>query len=153
MITEGEKAPTFSVKNQNGEMVSLSDFAGKRTVLYFYPKDDTPGCTTEGLDFSALRKEFEKHNTSIFGISRDTIESHKRFCNKYGFSIDLLSDEDGKILEAYDAWGEKNTFGKKSMGIIRSTVLIDESGTVVKHWRNVQAQGHAKKVLQFIASL
>ena len=153
MITEGNKAPAFSSKNQNGETVSLTDVAGKRAVLYFYPKDDTPGCTTEGLEFSALREEFEKHNTKIFGISKDTVKSHKKFCDKHKFSIDLLSDEDGNMLEAYDAWGEKNTFGKKTMGIIRSTVLIDENGTIVKHWKNVQAQGHAQKVLQFIVSL
>lgn len=152
MITEGEKAPTFSAKNQNGEKISLTDLAGKQVVLYFYPKDDTPGCTTEGLEFSALRTAFEKHNTVIFGISKDTVESHKRFCDKHGFGIDLLSDEDGKMIEAYDAWGEKNTFGKKSTGIIRSTVLIDENGTVAKHWKSVQAKGHAEKVLQFITS-
>ncbi len=153
MITEGERAPTFSVRNQNGEMVSLTNLVGKRAVLYFYPKDDTPGCTTEGLEFSALREEFEKYNTSIFGISKDTVESHKQFCSKHGLSIDLLSDEDGKMLEAYGAWGEKNKFGKKSMGIIRSTVLIDESGVVVKHWKSVQAQGHAQEALHLVSEL
>ena len=153
MITEGERAPSFSSKNQNGETVSLTDIAGKRVVLYFYPKDDTPGCTTEGLEFSALRKEFEKYNTVIFGVSKDTVESHKRFCDKHGFSIDLLSDEGGTMLEEYGAWGEKNKFGKKSLGIIRSTVLLDENGVALKHWKKVQAQGHAEKVLRYVASL
>ena len=153
MITEGKEAPDFSLKNQNGEEVSLADLAGKRVVLYFYPKDDTPGCTTEGLEFSALREEFEKHNVAVFGISKDTVESHKKFCDKYKFSIDLLSDESGKTLEVYNAWGEKNKFGKKSMGIIRSTVLLNESGMVAKHWKSVQAQGHAQKVLEYITTL
>lgn len=153
MTPDGEKAPAFSAKNQNGETVSLADMAGKRVVLYFYPKDDTPGCTTEGLEFSALQKEFEKHNTSVFGISKDTVESHKQFCNKHSFSIDLLSDEDGSMIKAYGAWGEKNKFGKKSTGIIRSTVLLDENSMIIKRWKSVQAQGHAQKVLQFIQSL
>ena len=153
MITEGQKAPVFSLKNQNEEIISLADLAGKRVILYFYPKDDTPGCTTEGLEFSALREEFEKHNAVVFGISKDTTDSHKKFCDKYGFGIDLLSDESGETLEAYGAWREKNNYGKKSMGIARSTVVVDENGTVLKHWKTVQAQEHAQKVLDFISSL
>lgn len=152
MITKGQKAPDFSLKNQNGEEVSLADLAGKKVLLYFYPKDDTPGCTTEGLEFSALQKEFEKQNAIVFGISKDGVASHKKFCDKHGFTIDLLSDESGETLEAYDAWQEKNTFGKKSMGIVRSTVLVNEDGNIAEHWKNVQAQGHAQKALDFIAS-
>ena len=152
MITEGQKAPPFSLKNQDGEEVSLDDCAGKRVVLYFYPKDDTPGCTTEGIEFTQLKDEFEKHNTIVFGISKDTVDSHKKFCDKHGFSIELLSDESGETIEAYGAWQEKNNFGKKAMGIVRSTVLLDESGTTLKHWKNVQAAGHAKEVLDFITA-
>ncbi|MCY4577060.1 MAG: peroxiredoxin [Candidatus Kaiserbacteria bacterium] len=150
MILEGQEAPAFLLKNQDGGEVSLDKLKGKWVVLYFYPKDDTPGCTTEGLEFSALRKEFEKHNAVVFGISKDTVESHKKFCEKHKFSIDLLSDEGGEMIEAYGAWREKNSFGKKTMGIVRSTVLIDASGTVIKHWKSVQAQGHAQQVLATI---
>ena len=152
MITEGQKAPPFSLKNQDGEEVSLDDCVGKRVVLYFYPKDDTPGCTTEGIEFTQLKNEFEKHNAIVFGISKDTVDSHKKFCDKHGFSIALLSDESGEMIEAYGAWQEKNNFGKKAMGIVRSTVLLDESGTILKHWKTVQAAGHAKEVLDFITT-
>ena len=150
MITEGQKAPPFSLKNQDGKEVSLTDMAGRRAVLYFYPKDDTPGCTTEGLEFSALKEEFEKQNTVVFGISKDTVDSHKKFCDKHGFGIDLLSDESGTMIEQYDAWQEKNNFGKKAMGIVRSTVVIDENGTVIKQWKTVKAAGHAEEVLKYI---
>ena len=150
---EGQKAPAFSLENQDGEMVSLADLAGKRVVLYFYPKDDTPGCTTEGLEFSALREEFEKENTVVYGISKDSVTSHKKFCDKHGFGIDLLSDESGEMIEAYGAWREKSNFGKKSMGIVRSTVLVDENSTIRKHWETVKAQGHAQQVLTAINSL
>ena len=152
MIQEGEKASDFTLKNQKGEEVSLSGFVGKNVVLYFYPKDDTPGCTTEGMEFSALRERFEENNTVVLGVSKDSVESHKKFCDKYEFSIDLLSDEDGAVVEAYGAWQEKNTFGKKQTGIVRSTVLIDEQGVIKKHWNNVKAQGHAQEVLDFISS-
>ena len=153
MITEGQKASTFSLKNQNGEEVSLAGYTGKRIVLYFYPKDDTPGCTTEGIEFSQLKDEFEKQNTIVFGISKDTVDSHKKFCDKHGFNIELLSDESGETVEAYGAWQEKNNFGKKAMGIVRSTVVIDEEGVVIKHWKVVQAAGHAEEVLNYIKSL
>lgn len=150
MIQEGEKAPDFRAKNQNGEEISLADLSGKNVVLYFYPKDDTPGCTTEGMEFSAYKEKFEEQNTVVLGISKDSVESHKKFCDKYKFSIDLLSDEDGTVVEAYGAWQEKNNFGKKQMGIVRSTVLIDEQGIIKKHWKNVTVQGHAQEVLNII---
>lgn len=150
---EGKKAPAFSLENQDGEMVSLADLVGKRAVLYFYPKDDTPGCTTEGLEFSALWEEFEKQNAVVFGISKDSVTSHKKFCDKHRFGVDLLSDESGEMIEAYGAWQEKSNFGKKSMGIVRSTVLVDENGAILKHWKTVKAQGHAQQVLTFIDSL
>ena len=139
-IKEGERAPEFTLKNQNGEPVSLANVAGKKVVVYFYPKDDTPGCTLEGQEFSALQKEFEKYNTIVFGVSKDTVDSHSQFCNKYDFSIDLLSDEDGTVLRAYGALQEQGA-------IVRSTVLIDENTNIQKHWDNVQPQGHAQQVL------
>ena len=147
MIEKGKKAPAFSLKNQNGGTVSLADYVGKKVILYFYPKDDTPGCTSEGLEFSALKEEFEKHNTVIFGISRDTVDSHKKFHEKYGFTIDLLSNESGEVLEEYDALRERDGGGT---GIARSTVFIDEEGVVHNHWRTVEAKGHAQAVLAYI---
>ena len=147
MIEEGRKAPTFHLLNQDGKEISLTDFAGKHVALYFYPKDDTPGCTVEGQQFSALHDDFAKKNTVVFGVSKDSVESHKKFHEKYAFKIDLLSDEEGKMLEAYDAWREKNNYGKTYMGIVRSTVLINPNGKIQKHWRNVKADGHAEKVL------
>ena len=152
MNMEDKKAPAFTLQNQNGEEVSLANFVDKKVILYFYPKDDTPGCTTEGLGFSALKKEFEKHNTIVLGISKDTVGSHKKFCDKYNFTIDLLSDESRKTIEAYGAWQKKNIFGKKQMGIVRSTVLIDKNGVVQKHWKTVDPKNHAQEVLDFISS-
>ena len=153
MITEGQKAEGFVLRDQDGTMVSLSDYAGKRVVLYFYPKDDTPGCTVEGMEFSRLKEEFSNHNTVVLGISKDTVESHKDFCNKHELSIRLLSDGSGDVLGAYDALREQKDNGKKSAGIVRSTVFIDENGTVRRHWKGVQPEGHARNVLEFIASL
>ena len=150
MSMEGQKAPLFTLRNQLGEEVSLADFMGKKVILYFYPKDDTSGCTTEGQEFSTLKKDFEKHNTVILGISKDTVESHKKFCDKYNFTIDLLSDENGRTIKAYNAWQEKSAFGKKQMGIVRSTVLIDENGIIQKHWKTVKPQTHAQQVLDII---
>ena len=152
MIAEGEKAPAFSLKNQDGKEISLADCAGRRVVLYFYPRDDTPGCTVEGKEFSALAGEFEKLNTTVFGVSKDSAESHKKFCEKYRFTVDLLSDEEGTMLEVYGAWREKKNYGKTYMGIARSTVVINEKGDIVKYWKTVQAPGHAQKVLDFLRS-
>lgn len=152
MIKEGKKAPDFTLQNQEGEEVSLEDFAGQKVVLYFYPSDDTPGCTLEGQEFSALKEKFEANNTIVLGVSKDTVDSHKKFCKKYKFTVDLLSDEGGAVVEAFGAWREKVSFGRKKETIVRSTVLIDEKGKIEKHWKTVKPAGHAQQVLDFVAS-
>jgi thioredoxin-dependent peroxiredoxin len=152
-IEVGKKAPAFSLPADSGSKVSLADYAGKRLVLYFYPKDDTPGCTTEAREFSAAIKKFAKLNAAVVGVSKDTVEKHCKFRDKYGLTIPLLSDEDGKVLEKYGAWGEKNMYGKKSMGIVRTTVVIDDKGVVRKIYPKVRVAGHVDKVLEELAAL
>jgi thioredoxin-dependent peroxiredoxin len=144
---EGKKAPAFSLPADDGSTVSLKSLAGKKAVLYFYPKDDTPGCTTEGIAFSALKKKFEAAKTVVLGISKDSVEKHCKFRDKHGLTVRLLSDEDGKMLEAYGVWGEKSLYGRKFMGITRTTFLIDEKGVVRKVWPKVKVNGHAEEVL------
>jgi peroxiredoxin Q/BCP len=152
-VTVGKSAPSFSLKNQDDETVKLSDHAGKWVVLYFYPKDDTPGCTIEACDFTGGLKAFEKLDAVVLGASRDSTESHRKFIAKYKLKIDLLSDPKHEVLEKYGAWGEKVLYGKKSLGIIRSTVLIDPNGKVAYHWPKVSAKGHADAVKEKIAEL
>ncbi|MBX3506724.1 MAG: peroxiredoxin [Parvibaculum sp.] len=144
---EGKKAPAFSLPADDGSKVSLKSLAGKKAVLYFYPKDNTPGCTTEGIAFSALKKKFDAASTVVLGISKDSIEKHCKFRDKHNLSVRLLSDEEGKMLEAYGVWTEKSLYGRKFMGIVRSTVLIDEKGVVRKLWPKVKVNGHAEEVL------
>ena len=144
---EGKKAPAFSLPADDGSTVSLKSLAGKKAVLYFYPKDDTPGCTTEGIAFSALKKKFDAANTVVLGISKDSIEKHCKFRDKHNLTVRLLSDEEGKMLEAYGVWTEKSLYGRKFMGIERSTFLIDEKGIVRKVWPKVKVNGHAEDVL------
>ena len=153
MIEEGKKAPAFSLPASTGGKVSLSDFAGKRLVLYIYPKDDTPGCTTEAKDFAAARERLAALSAEVVGLSKDSIEAHCKFAKKHGFDIALLSDPEGKVIEKYGAWGEKNMYGKKSMGIVRTTVVIDERGVVRKIFPKVRVAGHVDKVLEVLASL
>lgn len=148
MLEVGKKAPNFELKNNNDELVSLSDLKGKNVVLYFYPKDNTPGCTIEAQDFSALKKEFEKTDTIILGVSKDSIKKHQNFINKYDLKIDLLADEDGETCEEYGVIKEKSMFGKKYMGIDRSTFLIDKIGKISKIWRSVKVKNHADEVLE-----
>ena len=136
----GSKAPTFLLPADDGSTVSLKSLAGKKTVLYFYPKDDTPGCTTEAIAFSALRKKFEAAGTAVLGVSKDTVDKHK-------LTVRLLSDEEGKMLEDYGVWAEKSLYGRKFMGINRTTFLIDEKGVVRKVWPKVKVAGHAEEVL------
>jgi peroxiredoxin Q/BCP len=152
MIEEGKKAPAFSLPSSTGTKVSLKDFAGKRLVVYFYPRDDTPGCTTEAKDFQAAAKRFAQLGAAVVGISKDSVETHCKFSAKYGLGFPLLSDADGKVIEKYGAWGEKNMYGKKSMGIVRSTVVIDEDGVVRKVFPKVRVDGHIDKVLEALAS-
>lgn len=146
MLENGAKAPAFTLKNQDGEKVSLSDLKGQKVVLYFYPKDDTPGCTKEAEGFKSLYQKFKKQNIHIFGVSRDDEASHQKFIAKYKLPFDLLCDPDAKVAEKYGAWGEKNMYGKKSMGIIRSTFVIDETGKVERVYKVRKADVHPEKV-------
>jgi thioredoxin-dependent peroxiredoxin len=133
--------------------VKLGDLAGGWVVLYFYPKDDTPGCTVEACDFTAGIKGFEKLDAAVLGCSPDSTERHRKFIEKYKLKIALLSDPEHKVLEKYGAWGEKNMYGRKTMGVIRSTVIIDPAGKVARHWPKVKAQGHAEEVREALAEL
>ena len=141
------RPPAFKLPNENGEDVSLSDFAGQKLVLYFYPKADTPGCTTEAIDFSRLAKAFGKAGTTVFGISADPVGKLVRFRQKHDLTVPLLSDERHTMLEAYGVWGEKSMYGKKFMGVKRTTVLIDPDGRIARLWQNVKVPGHAEEVL------
>lgn len=148
MMENGMKAPSFCLKESGGNEKCLGDFSGKWVVLYFYPKDDTSGCTLEAIEFSALEDEFRKNNAVVIGISPDTCESHARFIGKHNLTVILLSDPERKVLEAYGAWRMKKMYGKEIIGVVRSSVLISPDGTIEKSWDNVKAAGHAAKVLQ-----
>ena len=153
MIKEKTKAPDFTLPSTNGENQKLKDLLGKYVVIYFYPKDDTPGCTIETNDFNKLLPKFKKLNCEIFGISKDTIKSHDKFREKFKIKFDLLSDEKIKVLKKYKVWGKKKFMGREFMGIIRSTLLIDKKGKVLKVWDNVKVKDHAKEVLETLKSL
>ncbi len=146
-LAEGDKAPEFTLSDAAGNKVRLSDFAGKKVVLYFYPKDNTPGCTTEACEFRDLQAPFAKKNAAIVGISPDPPESHSKFAAKFSLPFTLLCDPTHTVAEKYGAWGEKNLYGKKSMGIVRTTVVIDGRGRIAKIYRKVKAAGHAAAVL------
>ena len=152
-IEVGKKAPAFSLKNQDSETVKLSDFAGQWVVLYFYPKDDTPGCTTQACEFTAGIKGFEKVGATVLGCSPDSPETHTKFIAKHKLKITLLSDPTHAVMEKYDAWGEKNMYGKVTQGVIRSTVIVDPEGKVAHHYRKVKAAGHADAVAAKLAEL
>ena len=153
MIKENTKAPDFALPSTNGENQKLKDLLGKYVVIYFYPKDDTPGCTIETNDFNKLLPKFKKLNCEIFGISKDTIKSHDKFREKFKIKFDLLSDEEIKVLKKYKVWGKKKFMGREFMGIIRSTILIDKKGKIIKVWGNVKVKDHAKEVLETLKSL
>jgi peroxiredoxin Q/BCP len=146
-LKEGDKAPEFSLADAGGRKVKLSDFAGRKVVLYFYPKDDTPGCTIEACEFRDLRGSFAGKNAAVVGISPDSPESHAKFAGKFSLPFTLLCDPSHETAEKYGAWGEKSLYGKLSMGILRTTVIIDENGKVEKIFRKVKAGGHAAEVL------
>lgn len=154
MLQSNTRAPDFSSVNQNNEPVKLSDFTGKKNVvLYFYPKDDTPGCTIEANQFTALADKFNELDTVILGVSKDPCESHMAFITKFDLKIDLLADTDGKLCEAYGVWQEKEKNGEKKMGIVRSTFIINKDGILVDVEYAVAADGHAEIVLEKIKSL
>lgn len=146
----GKKAPSFKLSATGGETVSLAGLKGKKVVLYFYPRDATPGCTLEGHEFSKLKKKFEDAGTVVFGISRDTMKSHEKFKEKEGYTVDLLSDEKSELCEAFGVIKDKNMYGKKVRGIERSTFLIAEDGKVLREWRKVKVEGHAAEVLKAV---
>ncbi len=148
MISEGDKVPKFELADSNGNNVKSSDFLGKKHVIYFYPKDFTPGCTTEADEFSKEYKKFKKAGIEILGISKDDVDSHKKFCEKMKIPYILLSDTETKVAKQFGVWGKKNFMGKEYMGVIRSTFLVDEKGKIFKAYPKVKAAGHAKQVLQ-----
>ncbi|MBF8377047.1 thioredoxin-dependent thiol peroxidase [Alicyclobacillus mali] len=143
----GVKAPEFSAESDSGEMVKLSDLRGKVVVLYFYPKDDTPGCTQEACAFRDLKARFEEAGAVIYGVSRDDVRSHAKFRDKHGLNFPLLSDSEGQICEAYDVLKEKNMYGRKTIGIERTTYVIDRDGAIAAVFPKVKVDGHAEEVL------
>lgn len=150
---EGKKAPAFALDASTGGKVRLKDLAGKWVVLYFYPKDATPGCTAEAQAFRDAKSAFEERGAVILGVSKDSIASHQKFAEKHGLDFALLSDPSGEVIEKYCAWGEKNMYGKKTMGILRTTVLIDPAGKVRRIWPKVRVKGHVEEVLAALDEL
>jgi len=149
----GAKAPAVSLKSTDGKAVTLGSFKGKSVVLYFYPKDDTPGCTIEANEFQANIKAFEKAGAVVVGVSPDSVESHCKFADKYGLNFVLLADTEHAVAEKYGVWVEKNNYGKKYWGVQRATVLIDGDGVLVHVWPKVKAEGHAAEVLEAVKAL
>jgi peroxiredoxin Q/BCP len=152
-LAEGDKAPAFNLPADGGGKVALKDFAGRTLVLYFYPKDDTTGCTKEAIDFSASKKAFEKAGAAIVGVSRDTAAKHDKFKEKHNLKVTLGADEKGEMTERYGVWVEKTLYGRKYMGIDRSTFLIDGKGVIRRVWRKVKVPGHVAEVLAAVKSL
>ena len=153
MLEEGKKAPSFKLKDQNGKLVSLNDFKGQNIVLYFYPKDDTSGCTKEACNFKDDLPKFGKLNAVILGISPDSIESHKKFAAKYKLPFTLLSDEEKEVIKKYDVWKEKSMYGRKYMGVERSTFIIDKQGKISKIFRKVKVDKHNDEVMASIKEI
>ena len=151
-MTKNIKAPNFKLESTSGEVIELNKIKSKYIVLYFYPKDDTPGCTLETKDFNKLLSKFKNLNSIILGISKDSIESHKKFKKKHSIKFDLLSDEEKKSIKAYKTWGKKKFMGREFMGQIRSSFVISK-GKILNEWRNVRVKGHAQEVLEFLKNL
>lgn len=149
----GDAAPAFTLPRDGGGEVSLADFAGKSVVLYFYPKDDTPGCTTEAIDFTSEKAAFESAGATIIGVSKDSVTKHDKFIAKHGLGVILASDENGTTCEDYGVWVEKNMYGKKYMGIERATFLVAPDGTIAEVWRKVKVKGHVAAVLEAAKTL
>ena len=150
MLDVGTKAPNFTLKNQNGDTVALSDFLGKKVVLYFYPKDNTPGCTRQACAFAGTYAEFEKMGVVVIGISKDSETSHQKFAEKHGLPFLLLSDPDRVAIEAYGVWQEKKLYGKISMGVVRSTYIIDEQGRIERVMPKVKPDTNASEILAYL---
>ncbi|MGP4042574.1 thioredoxin-dependent thiol peroxidase [Gracilibacillus sp. D59] len=149
-VEVGQAVQDFELTNNKGETVKLSDYKGKNVVLYFYPKDDTPGCTTEACDFRDNYESFQDLDAVILGVSPDSEDSHKKFIDKHELPFELLVDEDKEVAEQFGVWQLKNKFGKEYMGIVRSTFIIDKEGVLQKEFRNVQVKGHVEKALNYI---
>jgi peroxiredoxin Q/BCP len=152
-IKEGELAPDFCMPDQNEKDVCLKNYKGKNVVLYFYPKDNTPGCSMEAMMFTKYKPDFEKHNTTILGISKDSCDSHRKFIEKKGLNLTLISDESKEIHEKYGVWRLKKFMGKEFMGTVRTTFLIDSEGVIRKVWDKVKVKGHAEDVLESVKKL
>ena len=152
-MNPGDKLPDLTLPASGGKEVGLKDYRGKKLVVYFYPKDNTPGCTLEGQEFTALYKAFAKAGADIVGVSKDSVKAHDNFCAKFGFPYVLLSDQDGTLCEAFGVWIEKSMYGRKYMGIDRSTFLFDAKGVLKQQWRKVSPKGHAAEVLEAVKSL
>ncbi|MCC6158767.1 MAG: thioredoxin-dependent thiol peroxidase [Deltaproteobacteria bacterium] len=150
---KGKKAPAFSMPDAEGKVHKLGDYAGRKVVLYFYPKDDTPGCTREACGFRDLKADFDELRTVILGVSSDAAASHQKFTTKYGLNFPLLTDKDHAVASKYGAYGEKSMYGKKVTGVIRSTFVIDAAGKVAGQWRGVKVDGHMDKVLEFVKGM
>ena len=150
MLNVNEKAPNFTLNDQNGETVSLSDFRGKRVVLYFYPKDNTPGCTRQACAFAGAYEEFQKRGVEVIGISRDSAESHIKFAEKYNLPFRILSDPTLDVINAYGVWQEKKLYGKVSFGVVRTTFIIDENGIITKVMPKVKPDTNAAEILEFL---
>jgi peroxiredoxin Q/BCP len=152
-LTEGAKAPAFRLPRDGGDTVALSDYAGKKLVLFFYPRADTPGCTKEAIDFTRLAGDFAQSQTAVLGVSGDPPKAQEAFRDKHELTVPLVSDEKHEMLEAYGAWGEKSMYGRTFQGILRTTVLIGADGRVIKIWRNVRVDGHADEVLAAVRAV
>jgi thioredoxin-dependent peroxiredoxin len=152
-LAEGAAAPAFHLSRDGGDSVSLSDFAGQKLVVFFYPRADTPGCTKEAIDFTRLKSDFAAAHTAVLGVSADPVKAQEAFRNKHQLAVPLISDERHEMLEAYGAWGEKSLYGRTFMGIIRTTVLIGADGRLARVWRNVRVDGHAEAVLEAARAL
>ena len=151
MLEIGTKAPAFTLPDQDGKMVSLKDFKGQKVVLYFYPKDNTPGCTKQACNFGELLPQFREKGAVVIGVSKDSVASHKKFQEKFGLPFTLLSDTELRVIQAYDVWKEKNMYGKKTMGVVRSTYLIDAKGIIVKAFGKVKAAENPQQMLDELA--
>ena len=148
MLTIGDRAPNFTLKDKNGNDVSLSDFFGKRIVLYFYPKDNTPGCTRQACAFAEAYQGFKEKNVEVIGISKDSVDSHRKFAERHGLPFILLSDPTLSVIQAYEVWQEKKLYGKVSMGVVRTTFIIDENGYIEKIMPKVKPDTNAAEVLE-----